>query len=44
MNVFTQNRSFNLKHHPELKKNNFKNNANIAYNAQMALEKLFLNK
>jgi carbamoyltransferase len=44
MNVFTQNRTFNVKHHPELKKDNFKNNANIAYNAQRALEKLFINK
>lgn len=44
MNVFTQNRTFNVRHHPELKKDNFKNNANIAYNAQKALEKLFINK
>jgi carbamoyltransferase len=44
MNVFNQNRSFNLKHHPELKKDSFKNNADIAYNAQRALEKLFINK
>lgn len=44
MNVFTQNRTFNLKHHPELKENNFQNNANIAYNAQKALEEVFLNK
>jgi carbamoyltransferase len=44
MNVFTQNRTFNLKHHPELKEDNFQNNANIAYNAQRALEEVFINK
>jgi carbamoyltransferase len=44
MNVFTQNRTLNVRHHPELKKDNFKNNANIAYNTQKALEKLFIYK
>lgn len=44
MNVFTQNRTFNLKHHPELKKDTFKNMANIAFNAQKALEEVFINK
>jgi carbamoyltransferase len=44
MNVFTQNRTFNLKHHPELKKDSFQNNANIAYNAQKALEEIFISK
>tara|TARA_R110001632_G_scaffold31400_1_gene81886 strand:+ start:1870 stop:2916 length:1047 start_codon:yes stop_codon:yes gene_type:complete len=44
MNVFTQNRTFNLKHHPELKEDSFNNMANIAYNAQKAIEKVFINK
>lgn len=44
MNVFTQNRTFNLKHHPELKEDSFSNMANIAFNAQQALEKTFLKK
>jgi carbamoyltransferase len=44
MDVFTKDRNFNLKDYPELKKDNFQNNANIAYNAQKALEEVFINK
>ena len=44
MNVFTQNRTFNLKNYPELKKDTFENQANIAWSAQQALEKIFITK
>ena len=44
MNVFTQNRTFNLKNYPEFKGDSFEHMANIAFLAQQALEEIFIKK